>query len=62
MEEEISEKIRLFYVALTRCKEKMIMVCPLEDKENTLIDKVLDNNIRLKYKSFKDILESINII
>jgi hypothetical protein len=30
------------------------MVCPLEDKENTLIDKVLDNNIRLKYKSFKD--------
>lgn len=59
MEEEISEKIRLFYVALTRCKEKMIMVCPLEDKENTLIDKVLDNNIRLKYKSFKDILESI---
>ena len=31
----------------------------VKPKENTLIDKVLDNNIRLKYKSFKDILESI---
>ncbi len=26
--EEVSEKIRLFYVALTRAKEKMIFVCP----------------------------------
>lgn len=58
-EEEISEKIRLFYVALTRCKEKMIMVCPFKEKENVLINKVIDNDIRLKYKSFKDILESI---
>ena len=28
MQEEISERIRLFYVALTRVKEKMIFVCP----------------------------------
>ncbi|MBP5279506.1 MAG: hypothetical protein J6Z03_03400, partial [Erysipelotrichaceae bacterium] len=29
---DIGEKIRLFYVALTRAKEKMILVCPLEDE------------------------------
>lgn len=28
VQEEISEKIRLFYVALTRAKEKIIFVCP----------------------------------
>ena len=34
IKEEISEKIRLFYVALTRAKEKMIMVMPnIEDKK-----------------------------
>ena len=32
LEEEISEKIRLFYVALTRAREKMIIVIPEEDK------------------------------
>ena len=32
--ESISEKIRLFYVALTRAREKIILVTPtLEDKE-----------------------------
>ena len=31
MNEEISEKIRLFYVALTRAKEKMIMVSSFDD-------------------------------
>lgn len=36
--EEISEKIRLFYVALTRAKEKMIMVTSLDGaKENVQI-------------------------
>ena len=35
------------------------MVCPFKEKENVLINKVIDNDIRLKYKSFKDILESI---
>ena len=33
MKEEIAEKIRLFYVAMTRCKEKMILVTSLTDKE-----------------------------
>lgn len=31
-QEEISEKIRLFYVALTRAKEKLIMVSPFSEK------------------------------
>ena len=33
MQEEISERIRLFYVALTRTKEKMIFVTSLKDNE-----------------------------
>jgi len=59
--EEISEKIRLFYVALTRCREKMIIVTSLDENRagyNTLVP----NNIRLKYRSFLDILNSINVI
>ena len=32
IKEEISEKIRLFYVALTRAKEKMIIVTPNDEK------------------------------
>ena len=55
--EEISEKIRLFYVALTRCREKMIVVSSFEDKTmNDLSDR---NN----YKSFLDMLNSVyNVI
>lgn len=61
MKDEISEKIRLFYVALTRCKEKMILVSNINDcleyKKN---NRGLINNItRLKYASFDDILKSI---
>ena len=51
IKEEISEKIRLFYVALTRAKEKMILVVDLSGNK-----KVSD---RLKYRSFKDIILSI---
>ena len=60
IKEEISEKIRLFYVALTRAKEKMILVEPKKE----VIEKPLNNNIKNKYRSFKDILDSIkfNII
>ena len=61
MSEEISEKIRLYYVALTRAKEKMIMILP---KTNTLdIHKensgVLDTSARFKYRSFADIMYSV---
>ena len=59
LKEDISERIRLFYVALTRAKEKMIMVIPnnMEDisfKEDlnsfltfiSLVKFVLKNNIK----------------
>ena len=58
-EEDISEKIRLFYVALTRTKEKMIIVSPSLTSEDN-VKEVVDDNIRLKYRSLYDILNSIN--
>ena len=58
IKEEISEKIRLLYVALTRAREKMIFVCPLdEDIYND--EKVVNINDRLKYRSFLDIVNTI---
>jgi len=59
--EEISEKIRLFYVALTRCREKMIIVTSLKDDRNSH-NNLVPNNIRIKYRSFLDILNSISVI
>ena len=59
LEEEISEKIRLFYVALTRAREKMIMVLPLEENILAASNDVVDNEIRKKYMSFKDMLDSV---
>lgn len=59
MKEEIAEKIRLFYVAMTRCKEKMIIITSLTEKEKQKINNTVEDNIRLKYKSFLDILNSI---
>ena len=57
--QDISEKIRLFYVALTRTKEKMIIVTPELTNENE-IREIVDDNIRLNYRSLYDILNSIN--
>ena len=54
--EEISEKIRLFYVSLTRAKEKMIF---LIDKRNEYDFKV-DEFIKNQYRSFEDILLSVS--
>jgi len=59
MIENISERIRLFYVALTRAKEKMIIITNL-DEEKKHFSKVVDYNIRRKYNSFLSILNSIN--
>ena len=53
IEEEISEKIRLFYVGLTRCREKMIIVCPILDKTMNSL------NERYNYRSFLDIINSV---
>ena len=57
--ENISEEIRLFYVALTRVKEKMIIVTSLDSNYGTP-NSLVSNNIRLKYNSFLSILNSIS--
>ncbi len=58
--EEISEKIRLFYVALTRCKEKMILVGDFTEEEMILSPAgVIASERRLQYNSFLEILKSI---
>ena len=61
--DEISEKIRLLYVALTRAKEKIILVAPLKEDIINIYDEnnIVDHESRLKYKSFLDILNSVNI-
>ena len=56
--EDISERIRLFYVALTRAKEKMIMVLPKKEDES-IESKIVSNIVRDKYISFDSIMESI---
>ena len=58
--EEISEKIRLLYVALTRCREKMIIVTSLQDSDG--YNYLVPSKVRLKYRSFLDILNSIKVI
>lgn len=58
IKEEISEKIRLFYVALTRAKEKMVLVGSMTDNNN-YINTIVDNYIREGYRSFQDILNSV---
>ena len=61
LKDEISEKIRLLYVALTRVKEKMIIISSLDSGEDTVgnIDSTVSLNDRLKYTSFLDIINSI---
>ncbi len=56
--EEISEKIRLLYVAVTRAKEKMIIVMPEQEEESVMFD-VVPTYIREKYNSFLSIMKSI---
>lgn len=56
--EEISEKIRLLYVAVTRAKEKMIIVMP-EQEETTEVLDIVPVYERNKYNSFLSIVKSI---
>ncbi len=58
LRESISEKIRLFYVALTRAKEKIIIVCPI-DLEKESFDTLVPSEIRLKYNRISKMLDSI---
>ncbi len=61
LEEEVSERIRLFYVALTRAKEKMILLTPSSEEEYYHLDNNgrIELNIRRKYRSFSSVLNSI---
>ena len=59
LKEEISERLRLFYVALTRAREKMILVANMEETNPIKDGNIIDDSIRLKYLSFGDILNSI---
>ena len=56
--EEISERIRLLYVALTRVKEKMIIVIP-EGEELVETNSLVPLQVREKYNSFLSIINSI---
>ena len=58
-QDEISEKIRLFYVALTRVKEKIILVLPNEEMEEEYDNNIVSDSIRMKYRSFSNIVNSI---
>ena len=55
---EVAEKVRLFYVALTRSKEKIIMVMP-EVKDKTRACEEVDFLEGLSFRSFYNFLESI---
>jgi len=60
IKEDISERIRLLYVALTRAKEKMIIVGDFNNEyECDFENGVVENRVRCKYRSFKDIIVSI---
>lgn len=61
LKEEVSEKIRLFYVALTRCREKMIIVTSL-DNDREGYNRLVSDNKRMEYRSFLDILNSLTVI
>lgn len=56
--EEISEKIRLLYVAVTRAKEKMIIVMPEQVEQKEVFD-LVPTYERSKYNSFLSIVKSI---
>ena len=61
LEEEVGERIRLFYVALTRAKEKMILLTPTPELKdyNLEANGTIDEVVRRNYRSFGSILESI---
>ena len=56
--EEISERLRLLYVAVTRVKEKMIIVMP-EGEELVETNSLVPIQVREKYNSFLSIMNSI---
>ena len=61
IKEEISEKIRLLYVALTRAREKMIIVIPKKEtiKLETDSNGVIDDIRRLSFNKLSDFIYSV---
>lgn len=57
--EEISEKIRLFYVAVTRAKEKMVVVLPNKDIDDLDNEVVLKDEKKEGYRTLGDLIYSI---
>ena len=55
---DIGEKIRLFYVALTRAKEKMIIITSFNDSE-ICDEELVSNDIKLSINNFTDMLSII---
>ncbi len=63
--EDRSEKIRTLYVALTRAREKLIIVAPLSESkylELPFINGKVSKLERVKHKSFLDVLGSIKSV
>ena len=61
LKEEISEKIRLFYVALTRAREKMIMIVPENDKLRDFSQvTVLEDSVKKNFRTLEDMLDFIS--
>lgn len=56
IEKDVSEKIRLFYVALTRAKEKIIIVTNLSDSTKRSSTSIAPAEQRLTLRSFYDFL------
>ena len=56
--EDIGEKIRLFYVALTRAKEKMIIINSFDEKINP-VDYPLDDMMKASIKNYSSMLTYI---
>ena len=58
--EEIGEQIRLLYVALTRAKEQIVLVTPELVNDTFELGSLVPYTDRVEYRTFYDILESIN--
>ena len=61
MKSEISERLRLFYVALTRTREKAIIVLPYKDEVNYSLNAsgVIDDVYRIKFNKLSDYIYSV---
>ena len=61
-QEEISERLRLFYVALTRAREKMFLITPFQDFDSSITHNLVNTSDRLNYRSSSNILSSLSDI